>query len=225
MIAFAGPEVADEWWCAMSTHRELSKWIKLISPQLYMWTKSNMNEVPKPGALYDSQEDGMSHFYDKMVYLWQSGNNEYGAKFGSLGILPMQDAPDLASGNSFFIRSKVELHGYWCCPTTQANCAVYTSCEERTPFVVSFADTRVPQRTIMIGTDEVIICPAVSSNMLLDCTGEDMRLADKGTGQSVNVSDVRTKFVGGDRLEIGNISSKPLVAVVGGGKYGNWELI
>ncbi|KZP08886.1 hypothetical protein FIBSPDRAFT_874141 [Athelia psychrophila] len=225
-IAFVSHEVADEWWRAMSTHPELSKCITRISPQLYVWTKSLRNELLLQNALYDPHKDGLPQFADKMVYLGRDSNtNTYEPMNGPLGVIPVQYAPDLASGNSFFIRSKVEPYDYWYCHSMQAGQTVYTSREERTPFVVSLANTRVAQGTIMIGTDEVIICPAVAPNMPLDCAGEGVRLAGKGTGKSVKLSDVRTKFVGGQRSELGSLAVKPLVATVGWGKYGNWELV
>ncbi|KZP08889.1 hypothetical protein FIBSPDRAFT_1052145 [Athelia psychrophila] len=221
-IAFASHEVADEWWRAMSTHPEMSTWIKRASPQLYLWTGVN-----QAGTLsYGSHNHAVSQISDKMVSLWQfNGNGTYGSWYGPLGIIPVQDTPDLASGNSFFIRSKVEPHEYWYCPTTEANHWVSTAHEKRTQFIVSLADKQMSQGTIMIGTDDVFICLAVAPNLLLDCTVGGIRLAEKGAGKSVKLSDVRTKYINGESSEWGKITLSSLVVAAGGGKYGNWELV
>ncbi|KZP08887.1 hypothetical protein FIBSPDRAFT_938765 [Athelia psychrophila] len=226
-IAFTSHEVADEWWRAVSTHIELSKWIKRISPQLYLWSSTQSGGPGQhPGTICTPANlDGISQFADKMVYLWQSDSTKYGTSYGPLGVLPVQDAPDLASGNSFFIRSKVEPHDYWYCPTTEANHWVSTSREERTQFVISLADKSLSQGTIMIGTDEVILSLAVAPNLLLDCTVGGVRLADKGAGKGVKLSDVRAKYINGQSSEWGKITLRSLVVAVGGGKYGNWELV
>ncbi|KZP08893.1 hypothetical protein FIBSPDRAFT_964429 [Athelia psychrophila] len=203
----------------MSAHPEMSEWIKRVSSQLYVWTGPNQYGIWQPGALYDPHKDGISQFADKMIYL---AGSPYGL---ASGIIPVQDTPDLASGNSFFIRSKVEPYEYWYCPTTEANHWVSTSREERTQFIVSLADKSMSQGTIIIGTDEVVICLAVAPNLLLDCTVGGMRLADKGAGKSVKLSDVRTKYINGQSSEWGKITLRSLVLAVGGGKYGNWELV
>ncbi|KZP08885.1 hypothetical protein FIBSPDRAFT_874138 [Athelia psychrophila] len=77
----------------------------------------------------------------------------------------------------------------------------------------------------MIGADEVLIGLAVAPSLLLDCTVGGIRLADRGAGKSAKLADVRAKYINGPSSEWGKITLRALVVAVGGGRYGNWELV
>ncbi|KZP28009.1 hypothetical protein FIBSPDRAFT_927948 [Athelia psychrophila] len=235
-IAFVSHEVADEWWRAMSTHPEMSEWIKRISPQLYVWTGPNRHV-----DLYDLQTDGISQFDNKMVNLWQSdsitnglnGRNTH-TTYGTLGIIPVQDTTNQTCGNSFFIRSKVEPYEYWYCPTTAGSITeganIYTTREERTRFRVRIANREMQPGTIMIGTDEIIVSPAFAPTLHVDVENGVARLMGAVSElpvehQTLKLSDVRTSFTSGARVvDENDIVVRELIEALDGDGEG-WELI
>ncbi|KZP18133.1 hypothetical protein FIBSPDRAFT_600798 [Athelia psychrophila] len=245
-VAFASHEVADEWWRAMSTHPEMSDWIKRVSPQLYLSTGPNPSSASQPGALYYPQKDETSQFADKMVYLWQSDSyttnsrglgGPSGTRHGTLGIIPVQSTTNQTSGNSFFIRSKVEPHDYWYCPTTAGRIAegtkVYTSREERTRFRVRIADEQMQPGTIMIGADEIVISPAFAPALQVSVENGVARAGPAAASSEsdhpkLKLSDVRTGFTSGARVMDDendfDIVVRELVEALDGDGEG-WELV
>ncbi|KZP08894.1 hypothetical protein FIBSPDRAFT_1052148 [Athelia psychrophila] len=230
-IAFANDEVADEWWRAISTHPTISKWIKRVSPQLYAWTGATKNG----GLDYGSHEDVISQCVAKMVSLWQYDSGFYGA----LGIIPVQDTTNQASGHSFFIRSKVEPYEYWYCPPTAGSITedthIYTSREERTRFCVRIADEKMQPGTIMIGTDKIIISPAFAPTLRVSAENGVARLGPTAASSEseqpkLKLSDVRTGFTSGARRRVMDeendlvIVARELVEALDGNGEG-WELV
>ncbi|KZP08892.1 hypothetical protein FIBSPDRAFT_1052147 [Athelia psychrophila] len=238
-IAFVSHEVADEWWRAMSTHPEMSQWIKRISPQLYVWTGPNRHI-----DLYDPHKDGISQFADKMVNLWQSDSISNGLNgrnthttYGTLGIIPVQDTTDQTSGNSFFIRSKVEPYEYWYCPTTAGSITegakIYTTREERTRFRVRINDGKMQPGTIMIGTDEIFVSPVFAPTLYVDVANGVARMMSvncegEREHKTFKLSDVRTGFISGARVMDDendfDIVVRELVEALDGDGEG-WELV
>ncbi|KZP18134.1 hypothetical protein FIBSPDRAFT_933599 [Athelia psychrophila] len=242
-VAFASHEVADEWWRAISTHPETSDWIKRVSPQLYLSTGPTQYSDSLPGALYYPQKDGTSQFDDKMVYLWQSDSytiDSYGGsgtRHGPLGIIPVQSTTNQSSGNSFFIRSKVEPYDYWYCPTTAGRIAegtkIYTSREERTRFRVRIADEQMQPGTIMIGADEITISPAFAPALRVSVENGVARVGPAAASSEpehpkLKLSDVRTGFTSGARVMDDendfDIVVRELVEALDGDGEG-WELV
>ncbi|KZP18132.1 hypothetical protein FIBSPDRAFT_1046363 [Athelia psychrophila] len=248
-VAFASHEVADEWWRAMSTHTETSNWIKRVSPQLYLSTGPNPRSASQPGALYYPRKDGTSQFDDKMVYLWQSDSyttnsrdlasqfGGSGTRHGTLGIIPAQSTTNQTSGNSFFIRSKVEPYDYWYCPTTAGRITegtkVYTSREERTRFRVRIADEKMQPGAIMIGADEITISPAFAPALRVSVENGVARAGLAAAGSEsehpkLKLSDVRTGFTSGGRVTDDendfDIVVRELVEALDGDGEG-WELV
>lgn len=102
-IAFASREVADEWWRALSTHPEIGKYIKRSTPQLYQWIKlgnfsPEINDYFGHQTFMGSLVDVVSPFASKMAFLNLNTNGSY--FYEPPGSMPVQDAPDLASGNA-----------------------------------------------------------------------------------------------------------------------------
>ncbi|KZP28008.1 hypothetical protein FIBSPDRAFT_927947 [Athelia psychrophila] len=234
-VAFASHQVADEWWRAMSTHPEMSGLIKRVSPQLYVW---NAKTAYQNKSLYDPLKDGVSQFSDKMVYLWQT-NNAQNVWRGTLGIISVQDITNQTSGNSFFIRSKVEPYEYWYCPTTTGSITestkIYTSREERTRFRVHIADEQMVPGTIMIGTDEIIVSPAFAPTLRVSIENGVARLGPAAASSEsehpkLELSHVRTGFTSGARRRVMDeendlvIVARELVEALDGNGEG-WELV
>ncbi|KAF7974406.1 hypothetical protein HWV62_12256 [Athelia sp. TMB] len=142
---------------------------------------------------------------------------------------------DLASGNSFFIRSKAEPYDYWFCPTTSgritAGTKIYTSREERTRFRVRIADAQMAPGTIMIGTDEIVVSLAFAPDLEVNVR-DGVVVAESGGASAgkLKLSDVRAGFASGGRRRVvddqndSDIVVKELIEAKDGSGEG-WELV
>lgn len=98
-LAFTSSEVADEWWRAMSGHANLSKLIKRISPQLYIWSPDVISpETGQWQAVYPSslRKDIFSKFSTNMLLVGTPADQSV-----PVYNIPAQDTTDLVSGNSY----------------------------------------------------------------------------------------------------------------------------
>ncbi|KAF7974413.1 hypothetical protein HWV62_12270 [Athelia sp. TMB] len=208
-IAFANPEVADEWWRALSDHSELGKCIQRITPQLYKWdtgsSATGLAQTFNGNTFTNSRyQIMMAQFGPKMMFLDPKDENSMGRHWEPTGIIPVQDVADLASGKAFYIRSKKDPNEYWFCPVLAQGSIegyVYASRAERSLFRVRNANGQIKPGTIMVGSDEVIISESFWPEWhIVVENGRVITRCYKGATMSkqprMKLSDVRTRFVG-----------------------------
>ncbi|KAF7980435.1 hypothetical protein HWV62_38276 [Athelia sp. TMB] len=231
-IAFISYEVADEWWRAMSGHAEWCKLIERVSPRLYIYRFQYGMKIDGLNSLYNHalSERTFPQFKSHVLRLGDHCQPEDIRT-------AVQDSVDLASGNSFFIRSKAEPYDYWFCPTSfgsiTAGTKIYTSREERTRFRVRIADAQMAPGTIMIGSDEIVVSLAFAPDLQVSVENGVVVAESAGAGADaakLKLSDVRAGFASGGRRRVvddqndSDIVVKELIEAKDGSGEG-WELV
>jgi len=146
VITFPSSTVADEWWTAVSTATttEFPTSVKRVTPQFYTHNTSLVNiSTSLTTTNVATQFLGLVFF---------TLLNDRDGRVQS--IIPRQDVTDLTSGNTFFIRSKVDPSLYWC---SNAGLHIYASRTVRTRFRVGVRNRKESEGTVIIPSDDIYI--------------------------------------------------------------------
>ncbi|KAI0050669.1 hypothetical protein FA95DRAFT_1555387 [Auriscalpium vulgare] len=151
ILAFASRSVADEWWRVVSTDSQLPG-IKRITPQFY--TTDDIETL----------RAAVRRFLGRL-FLTRPGNISP-LEESDVPLIPSQPITDYISGNTFYIRCKIDPSKFWYLHPEHKN--VLLSREDRTLFRVSAVSPTDGRTTVLIDSDEVkIACPDAAPHIYL----------------------------------------------------------
>jgi len=205
VITFASYEVSNEWWSAVTnaTGTSYPASVKRVNPQFYT------HDTSKANIAYSITDSKVASQFLGLVFFTLL--NDRDGRIQS--IIPVFDFTDPISGNTFFIRSKVDPSLYWYSPdSTNADAHVYTSRTARTRFRVGKRNAQASQSTVMIQSDDVYIS-----------LPNDDRYVIVSGNSSLVVADKEEVFKFGDFTDGFVVKGEEIFKTQGGGEI--WELV
>ncbi|KDQ16516.1 hypothetical protein BOTBODRAFT_144598 [Botryobasidium botryosum FD-172 SS1] len=185
LIVFASRSVADEWWRAVNgSGTAYATSVNRVTPQFYTHNPGTAiiaNTVNDPKVA--------SAFLNKVFFTLL---NDRDGRI--LSIIPEQEYTDPASGNLFYIRSKVDPRDFW---YTSDNYSISVSRERRTRFRITLRSDVNPKGTIMIASDDIYISiPGLNDTAVGIASDGSLTTAASGTATIFKFGDFNGSFKG-----------------------------